>query len=52
MKGNLVQKHLCSPCLHVLGAQKLATTHPTVILLCQVKICYVSEVNVRDAMAV
>lgn len=40
-KGNLVQKHSHSPSLHVLRAQKLATIHPTVILLCQVKLCNV-----------
>lgn len=32
-QGNLVQKHYYSPSLHILGAQKLATSHPTVILL-------------------
>lgn len=40
-KGNLVQKHYHSASLHVLGAQKLATAHPTVILLSQVKPCNV-----------
>lgn len=40
-KGNLVQKHYHSPSLHILGAQKLETTHPIVILPSQVKSCNV-----------